>query len=218
MKCSGFCCYNGTGNIDEAVQLSYKKITANDKTLRTSVAAFFEETERSDENTTAQTSESKTTKSVAARTEEPWPENAFTDEEVAMLRRRPISYTIEKMYKSKPLLKRVLKIDGYSAAPEYWKKYSKNETKDKSPSGFDQEISSTLVFWLYRYGAPSIVKILKSSALYRPEKDRAEYYEKLVANSYKDAKLYFPATYFMSEEQQAKLDNWLKHKKKLATL
>lgn len=213
---SGYCCYNNNGNIDQAVQLAFEKITANDKTPQTSVAALFEGTERSGENTPGQTSESTTTKSVAARTEEPWPTNAFTDEDIQKLRLRPVSWTIEKMYKAKPLLKRILEKDGYAAAPEYWQKYSRTTTKDKSPSGFDQEITSTLVFWLYRYGEGEVTRLLKKSKLCRPEKEKAGYYERTVTTAFKNAKLYFPATCSLTPDQQAKLNNWQAHKKKLA--
>lgn len=148
----------------------------------------------------------------------PPPPNTFSDEEVLKLPLRPIKETINFMYKTKPILKNILEKDGFVLAPDYWKVYGRNNPKkDTSPSGFDQEIASVVIFWLYRYGVGKIIEILSESKLNR-DKPLADYWTRTVSGAYERAIEFFPATYLgkLSWTEQQKLKNWQNWKKEMA--
>ena len=214
---SGFVLYNNWNNIDLSISLAWEYITG--KNILDSIAALYggtqTETKRSGESAPIQSvcGENTTQTSVATI---PRPENAMTDEEIAKLPLRPLSFTIEKMYKSKPILKRILQKDGYTAAEEYWNLYkTNNEKKDKTPSGFDQEIASVITFWLYRYGPDTITKILKNSVLDRKKK-ADDYWNRTAHGAYERAIEYFAATHNLPELQKSRLEAWMSWKKEIA--
>ncbi len=125
---------------------------------------------------------------------------------------------IELMYKSKPILRRILTEDGHDAAAEYYQlNPTKNATKDTSPSGFDQEIAGSLCFWLKRYGPEEIIKLMENSKLNRHDKGK-EYWINTVNNAYSKAFLYFTATPKLDEDKAKKVQAWRNHKQKLAAL
>ena len=148
----------------------------------------------------------------------PKPPNAFSDEEVLQLPLMPIEETIKLMYRTKPILKDILENDGYLLAPKYWQLYGRNNPKkDTSPSGFDQEVTSAIMFWLRRYGNKKIAEILKKSKLDR-QKPLADYWLRTVTGAYQRAIEFFPATYLskLTKEEQQKLKDWQSWKKRMA--
>ena len=204
---SGFVLYNNWNNIDLSISLAWEYITG--KNILDSIAALYGEPAPIQ----SVCGENTTQTSVATI---PRPENAMTDEEIARLPLRPLSFTIEKMYKSKPILKRILQKDGYTAAEEYWNLYkTNNEKKDKTPSGFDQEIASVITFWLYRYGPDTITKILKNSVLDRKKK-ADDYWNRTAHGAYERAIEYFAATHNLPELQKSRLEAWMSWKKEIA--
>ena len=207
---SGFTLYNNWNNIDMAIALAWEYITGT--TILKSIATLYGDiapgTERSDESAPIQ--------SVAANTTPKTPPgNAFTDDDVATLKLRPINDVINKMFEKRPILKRIIEKDGYNAASEYWNLYGKKtKIKDTSPSGFDMEIASALTFWLYRYGADAVAEILQKSKVNRKKMDN---YWIVTAQKAHDRQIeYFAATYALPKDQQTKLQNWMKWKKDIA--
>lgn len=206
--CSNF------GNIDIAALIALEYITQ--KPVLCSIASIINHTSVATEPAPFQCNGTYTPTPALATI--PKPENAFSNEEVLKLPLRPIEEAINFMYKTKPILKNILEIDGFASAPDYWKLYGRNnDTKDKSPSGFDQEIASAIIFWLYRYGVDKIVKILSESKLNR-DKSLADYWFRTVSGAYERAIEFFPATYLgkLSWAEQQKLKNWQSWKKEIA--
>lgn len=213
---SGDIITNNCGCIDATILLAWEYITK--KSLLCSIASIINNSSIATEPKQAPSQCNGTYTPTPALATIPPPPNAFSDEEVLKLPLRPIEETIKFMYKTKPILKNILEKDGFASAQDYWKLYGRNNNaKDTSPSGFDQEIASAIMFWFYRYGVDKIVKILSESKLNR-DKPLADYWFRTVSGAYERAIEFFPATYLskLSWMEQRKLENWKNWKKEIA--
>ena len=227
---SGYTVYCDWKNIDGAVIAAWEYITG--QSFLESVAVCFGQPLHNDLFTNPQkpiqpppnesvaviNHEQKRSDIKPPTKELPWPQDAYTDEEIQKLPKLGIKRTIELMYRSKPILKRILTEDGHDAAAEYYQlNPTKNTAKDTSPSGFDQEIAGSLCFWLKRYGPEEIIKLMENSKLNRHDKGK-EYWINTVNNAYSKAFLYFTATPKLDEDKAKKVQAWRNHKQKLAAL
>ena len=213
---SGHAICSNFGNIDIAALIALEHIT--NKPILCSIASIINNSSIATEPKPAPCQCNINNTPTPALATIPPPPDTFSDEEVLKLPLRPIKETIKFMYKTKPILKNILEKDGFVLAPDYWKVYGRNNPKkDTSPSGFDQEIASVVIFWLYRYGVGKIIEILSESKLNR-DKPLADYWVRTVSGAYERAIEFFPATYLgkLSWTEQQKLKNWQNWKKEMA--
>ena len=229
---SGYIENDNFGNIDLAIMLAWNYITqknsvASEPTTdqrsgstqaKTSVATFqpikTKGTPSKKKIAEKRSGSAQAKSSVAVFP--PRPANAFTDKQIASLPLLPIEKTIASMYHFKPILQKVLQETGSAAAQEYYKIYNRQD-KDTTLSGFDMEIISAVMFFLYRYSDADIINFIEKSKLKRADK-----HDKYIAITVEKARAtaieYYHATELnkLTQAQQTKLSNWIKWKKACA--
>lgn len=228
---SGNCINNNFGDISFAFVLAWEYITK--RSALESVAVLYTPNQCNDftqdqPNKTAiktsvaipstpnQRSGFNSPKTSVAVLFPPRPADAFSDEEIAQLPKIPIKQAIKDMYHFRPILKKVLESDGHAVAPEYYKIFG-DKDKDKSPSGFDMEITSSVMFYLYRYNDADIIDFLQKSKIQRKTID---YIAGNVKKARETAIEYYHATNTknLTDTQRKKLNNWMKWKKDCAKI
>ncbi len=227
---SGYTTNNNFGNIDLAIMLAWNYITKNSsiaiepKPTQRSVPTQAKQSVATLSGVPADKSKGKYqtkrsdptqgAKSVAILP--PRPANAFTDKQIASLPLVPIEKTIASMYHFKPILQKILEETGSASAPEYYKIYNR-KNKDTSASGFDMEIISAVMFYLYRYPNADIIDFIEKSKLKRADK-HDNYISITVEKARATAIEYYHATDLnkLTQAQQTRLSNWITWKKACA--